>query len=148
MESSEIEEGDRRAWMRHRISLPMTLKTIELGGDSRWLAHSQDVSAGGFGVVLERRFEPLTMVAATLQKPDDGEITMLARVVRAMPMPDGEWFLGCELPFPLDAEELTLLGSESPLPKSAEPVANGIKLTLQMLRERLQERLKWKMRGK
>ena len=63
--NAELAQGtaERRAWVRQRCSLPMTVKTVEQVGASRWPARSCDVSAGGLGMVLERRFEPAQRTA-------------------------------------------------------------------------------------
>lgn len=143
--NAEMAQGtaERRAWARQRCSLPMTVKTVEQVGSSRWPAQSRDLSAGGLGMVLERRFEPATMVAATLEQPD-APLTVLARVVRVVPVQEGGWLLGCQIPFPIDGEELSHLLAGQPTLETAATALPARPASTLSLRERLMERLGWK----
>jgi hypothetical protein len=130
-----VRSAERRTWERQQCSLPITVKTLELGGVHRWPAQSCDLSAGGLSLMLERRFEPATLVAATLEQPQ-AHLTVLARVVRVAPMKEGGWLLGCQMPFPIDAEELSELLASQPAPAPVAPE------TAASLRERLLNRLR------
>jgi hypothetical protein len=76
-----------------------------------WAATVRDLSTGGAGIVVNRRFEPGTLLSVELQ---DAEQTvnriLLVRVVRVSQDANGRWLLGCAFTSKLtDAELLSLM---------------------------------------
>jgi hypothetical protein len=77
---------------------------------------SQDLSAGGIGFLLHRRFDLDTLLTIELQRPrrdfrhSESSVAtwgrLSARVLHAIPQPDGHWRLGCALVHALSEEEL------------------------------------------
>jgi hypothetical protein len=64
--------------------------------DPLWEARIRDISVSGLGLVAVRRFECGTALAVEI--PEEGDYagdTLLARVVRVEPLPEGAWLLGC-----------------------------------------------------
>jgi hypothetical protein len=97
---------DRRASGRH----PCTLETSCLqptDGQHSWDARVVDISSTGVGLLLERRFEPGTLLSFRLEGPAGGQsCNAFARVIHATRQSDGRWLLGCALVGELDAAQL------------------------------------------
>jgi len=85
--------------------------------DNIWLmGTSQDLSAGGIGFLLHRRFDLDTLLTIELQRPrrefrhSEPPVAtwgrLSARVLHAIPQPDGHWRLGCAWVKALSEEEL------------------------------------------
>jgi hypothetical protein len=99
--------------MRYRCSLgtSCTLEpSFHLGANApedSWPATVQDVSTGGIGLLLARRFEPGTVLTLDLQETD-GTIarTLSARVNHVKPEGLGHWLHGCSFRETLSQEEL------------------------------------------
>jgi hypothetical protein len=102
--------GDRRAGVRHRVSL----ETFSQPGEGRldqvwWPATVCDLSKTGIGLVVSRRFEAGTLLAVELQSStDSGGRKLLAHVRHAVERPDG-WLLGCAFTQELTDQELAAL---------------------------------------
>jgi hypothetical protein len=79
--------------------------------DDAWGATLRDVSTGGVGLVVKRRFEPGTLLSLDLQDAEQtASRTVLVRVVRLTREGD-DWVLGCAFIHKLtEAELLALLG--------------------------------------
>jgi hypothetical protein len=75
---------------------------------SEWAARVKDVSLGGLGLVLNRRFEPGTLITVVPFGPESSRL-LLARVVYAAVLPDGHWHVGCELLDSLGEDDLKAL---------------------------------------
>jgi hypothetical protein len=90
-----------------------------------WRGEVRDLSVGGFGLVLERRFEPGTVLAVALGgDPARAGRPMLARVVHARALGGRRWRLGCAFLSRLSTDQLqSLLHPEAPPPVPAR--ANG-----------------------
>jgi hypothetical protein len=92
------------------------------GAVEDWPAAVRDVSTGGVGLSLARRFEPGTTFSLELDAiaglPARG---FQVRVKRVQPEPLGHWFHGCEFVTPLTDDDLKhLLGQvEPPAPTTA-----------------------------
>ena len=86
--------------VRERFScgLETSCQPLAARGDNDmcWSARIKDISAGGMGLVLTRRFERGTCLAieipATVASPAD---TLLAKVMHVTRLPGGQWLLGC-----------------------------------------------------
>jgi serine/threonine protein kinase len=86
------------------------------GADAKeaWPAVVRDVSAGGLGVVLARRFEPGTLLAVEMEGGPRKKVrTMLVRVVRVQGEELGHWRHGCAFVTPPDDNDLGQLLREA-----------------------------------
>lgn len=79
--------------------------------EDTWQAIVRDFSTGGIGLVVNRRFEPGTVLAVDLQDSEQTtRSTLLVRVVRVTEQGPDFWLLGCAFTRKLtDAELLTLM---------------------------------------
>ena len=108
--------SERRAFVRHPLGVGTfgTIDTAVYGGtgetDELWPLVVRDVSAGGIGVLLARRFELGTELTIEMTTgPDVTPRWLAARVVRLEPESNGHWVHGCAFRHPLSDEELTAL---------------------------------------
>jgi PilZ domain-containing protein len=117
-----------RANERHAVGLPTSCQTQEGPRDGRWPAQIRDVSVSGVGLLLDRRFEPGTMLDFVL--PDsayDLPPSMPVRVVHASALPGGQWLLGCVFIKTLSEEELKrFLGQGKPAPQGDSPTKPAV----------------------
>jgi hypothetical protein len=108
--------ADKRASVRYTcdtdgFSTDNNCRPITGHRNDTWSAMVRDLSTGGVGIVVNRRFEPGTLLSVELQ---DAEQTtnriLLVRVVRATREPDDRWLLGCAFTTKLtDADLLALM---------------------------------------
>ena len=84
---------------------------VHAGGPGEsWPLVVRDVSAGGAGVLLARRFEPGTELAIELAGGPGAPARRLpARVVRVRADRGGCWVHGCAFDPPLDGQQLAAL---------------------------------------
>ena len=108
--------ADRRAFVRHELGYGTcaTIDTAVFGGgedtEEIWPLTVRDVSSGGVGVVLARRFEAGTELMIELGTgPNSTPRRLPVRVVRIEPDSVGHWVHGCAFVSPLADEELTAL---------------------------------------
>jgi hypothetical protein len=101
-----------RVWQRHACDLQTACQPIaaRLDKDVMWQATVCDISACGVGLVLRRRFEPGAGLAIEIPETDTrpGD-TLLVKVVRVTPRPDGSWLMGCGFVSELGEDELEAL---------------------------------------
>jgi hypothetical protein len=119
-----------RVWERHPCDLQTSCQPIaaRADGDYLWPATVRDISAGGVGLVVARRFEPgaglVIEIPATDTTPAD---SLLARVMHATALPHGLWLLGCSFPSQLSDDELRgLLRLARSLQQPAAPGTNAV----------------------
>ncbi len=124
---------------RNTCDLPAACQPVaaRLDKDVRWPGQIRDLSAGGMGLVLCRRFERGAVLVAELPGADGGgPDSLLARVVHVTAFSGGRWLLGCAFCSRLSEDRLqTLLGRGRPatgesgiaLPHAdhPQPAANG-----------------------
>jgi hypothetical protein len=99
-----------RVFERYPSELPTQCQPLAARGDDEivWQATVNNISAGGIGLLLQRRFEPGTGLAIEL--PDaDFTYTVFVRVIHALAQPNGRWLLGCSFVTPLSEERLNAL---------------------------------------
>jgi hypothetical protein len=89
---------DFRVWVRHASGLEASCQPLAGRGigEHLWPGKIRDMSPGGIGLVLSRRFEPeaalVIEIPATSNLPKE---LLLARVVHATAASGGFWLLGC-----------------------------------------------------
>jgi hypothetical protein len=89
---------DRRAAPRFACDVGGTCKPAVLADDKRWAGRVKDVSAGGLGLLVQRRFEPGTLLRVDLSGAEpDAPQSLFVTVVHLRPLPGGQWLLGCTL---------------------------------------------------
>jgi hypothetical protein len=101
-----------RVWPRHECELPGSCAPLTARDDSivSWNGKLRDISLGGVGLVLSRRFEAGTVLSLELTAAAEGAPQrFLVRVVRVLPEPDHKWLLGCVLLSRLSQEKLQAL---------------------------------------
>jgi hypothetical protein len=107
---------ERRAWVRHPVGVGAygLIDTCVCGGGQEseeiWPLVIRDLSAGGVGVLLARRFELGTEL--TIELPAELSATprrLSTRVVRVVPEKGGHWLHGCAFPTKLSTNELATL---------------------------------------
>jgi serine/threonine protein kinase len=107
---------ERRAWVRHELdvgSCGVIDTAVYAGGpesEEFWPLVVRDLSNGGIGVLLARRFELGTELSIELSAgPDVPPRRLFARVVRVVAEKSGHWVHGCAFPANLSDEELDAL---------------------------------------
>ncbi len=94
--SSNVATDDRRAHVRFSCELDSSCSPISASKGMQWTGKVRDVSRGGLGVVLSRRFELGTLLGVEIQEADGTTSgTLLARVVHVTPHSGGGWVIGC-----------------------------------------------------
>src|SRR5262249_32128353 len=120
-ESPELCEGvERRQSPRYECHLETSCQAAAALHGENWPARVKDLSRGGAGLLVTRRFEPGTLLGLTLPDGTTGEhYTVLARVIHAHPQECGDWLLGCAFADQLTEEELQSFRIK-PIPASQE----------------------------
>jgi serine/threonine protein kinase len=106
-------DEDRRRAVRYACTLATvcevvtTIHSVRDDGIDHWQGEIVNLSVGGIGLVLDRRFEPGTIAAMTLENPrravkHDVEI----KVVRVISDGNRRWFIGATFASPLNRDEL------------------------------------------
>src|SRR5690349_15853996 len=81
---SEPRAAERRATVRYPSTLVSSLKPFGARNEAAWEAEIRDVSAGGMGLIVRRRFERGTLLAIEPARPGaDAPPLLLAQVVHA-----------------------------------------------------------------
>jgi hypothetical protein len=98
-----------RVYERHACGLETTLQPIAARSDKDivWPATIRDISEGGLGIVMGRRFERGAGLAIELPGKDGRTAeTLLAKVVHTTELPGKRWLLGCSFISRLSEEEV------------------------------------------
>jgi hypothetical protein len=101
--------GDRRIWVRYPGNLdtycqPLPAETA-VSPECSWPASVWDVSLGGMGLLIDRRFEPGTALLV-LSAVNGLPRILTMEVVHVSAHPSGQWLLGCAFGRQLSDEEL------------------------------------------
>lgn len=112
-----------RVYERHPCDLQTSCQppSFGTGKESKWQGTIRDISSGGIGLVLRRRFERGTGLVIELPGGGDEPATVLARVVHVKAQPGGAWALGCVFVSPLSDEELNALLQSTQGARKVEP---------------------------
>jgi PilZ domain len=101
---------ERRAWVRYPCERETTCQPVSTSGGPQWTGLAKDLSAGGIGLVLSRRFELRTLLTVQIQGPDgQPSRPFWARVVHVHQRADGSWLMGCAFTSELSEDELNQL---------------------------------------
>jgi hypothetical protein len=108
-EGTAVEEC--RVHERYPCELPTTCQPPSFLGNEeiKWEGKLRDISVGGVGVVLARRFEPGAVLSIELSDREGNPFTLLGRVARVRLLPEGSWLLGCAFVSLLSPEEVETL---------------------------------------
>jgi hypothetical protein len=98
-EESVSTSANRRVTVRYHSGLHASCEPLAARGKSGldWRASVKDVSRGGLGLLLDRRFEVGTILTVDLTLDPHSNCMILARVAHCTPQPEGGWLVGCEL---------------------------------------------------
>ncbi|GIW78236.1 MAG: hypothetical protein KatS3mg105_0043 [Gemmatales bacterium] len=100
---------ERRAWVRYPCDLDSFCQPTIGSDDMRWVARIADISRGGIRLIVERRFEPRTILKVEPEcASEDAPASMLAYVVHVT-VAGNRWALGCRLAKELSEKELQAL---------------------------------------
>ncbi len=98
---------DRRAATRFTSAKECPCQALSSEKDVRWAAEVKDVSADGIGLLMNRRFEPRTVLTLEIPAKDHAAAhRLLIRVVRVQPMAKRRWLVGCVFAMRLGEEEV------------------------------------------
>lgn len=101
---------ERRAWVRFPCGMETSCQPLASAVGQQWSGHVRDLSAGGVGVVLNRRFELGTLLTIeVLSNSDKPSRTFLGRVIHVHSQPDGSWHMGCRLANSLSEDDVQAL---------------------------------------
>jgi hypothetical protein len=122
-------KAECRVWERHSCELPSACQPLAARQDKdvSWQGQIRDISRGGLGLVLNRRFEPGTALVLELVFPGATEPqSLLIKVVHVRAMPGNQWVLGCSFLSRLSEERLQrMLGrdqaAQAPPPAPPKP---------------------------
>lgn len=122
--------AENRAWVRHRCDLETCCRPVANSRSAMsWPARVWDISEGGIGLLISRRFELGTVLVLEVQAlADEAPEVLLARVTRMGVRAGMQWLLGCRLVGDLSDEQLQgMLAPPAPEPvleEIAEPEAS------------------------
>jgi hypothetical protein len=122
-----------RVYERQACGLETTLQPIAARSDQDvvWPATIRDISEGGLGLIMARRFERGAGLAIEL--PGSGKSpaqTLLAKVVHATSLPGNRWLLGCYFVSRLSEEEVRTVVAlaealQTDAPQASTPIPNA-----------------------
>jgi len=99
-------------YTRHPCGLPSSCQPAATFGkdDLKWSATIDDISIGGVGLILNRRFEKGTGLAIELPgNGKNGSYVVLAKVMNIQKHGDSAWLLGCKFVSELSEDEVRRL---------------------------------------
>jgi hypothetical protein len=105
-------KAERRASVRYQcdpdsFSMDNSCRPITAPRRESWPASVRDLSTSGIGIIVNRRFEPGTLLTVDLEDVDrTAHRSLLVRVMRtAQEAPNG-WVHGCAFTHPMSEAEL------------------------------------------
>jgi serine/threonine protein kinase len=108
--------NERRRAVRYNCNLPTFCQVMtsihdgETTIEERWPVTVRDLSVAGIKFVLNRRFEPRTVVAVELASPDwSFQLSADMKVARVTRVRDGHWLIGGSFAEPISKEDLRKL---------------------------------------
>ena len=101
---------DRRASVRYQHDTQGNVQVLDNQERASFSVHVQNLSAGGLGLLADRRIEPHSLLALELPSRDAGGSQRFVICVRSAEMVSpGVWRIGCEFTRPLTILELQAL---------------------------------------
>lgn len=98
---------ERRASVRQRFDWDVACELTSYGVGERWSAQVRDISADGLGLVLDRHFDPGTILEVEIGSADGSlAYTVVARVSHSKRLDNGQWLAGCSFVGRVSDEEL------------------------------------------
>jgi PilZ domain len=102
---------ERRVWVRipsgQEVSCQPVAATTTDESETAWLGKVRNVSPGGIGLTMNRRFEPGTTLIVELSAKPKGVLRPVpVRVIHATAEKKGRWLIGCTFASPLSPEQL------------------------------------------
>lgn len=95
-DSSAVSADNRRAYVRFPCELDGSFSPLTGGRGAEWMGKIRDISQGGIGIVLGRRFELGTLLSVEIRDASGlSSGNLLARVVHVTPHTSGGWVIGC-----------------------------------------------------
>jgi hypothetical protein len=122
-QARRLARDERRAWVRYASDQETFCQPRTVRGEDElwWQGRVHNLSAGGIGLILSRRFEPGTVLTIEVQdSPARSALQLLGRVIHATVRPGAGWLVGCEFAQELDDDELRSL-REAVNPDTADP---------------------------
>lgn len=113
-EPTTVPDNNRRAWVRYAVGMGSAASidpAVHAGGElESWPLVIRDISAGGIGLLLARRFELGTVLLIEYGGgPNVPTRKLSARVTRVQREQTGHWVHGCAFLDPLPVSELEML---------------------------------------
>jgi hypothetical protein len=110
-------QTERRAWVRtptsQEVSCQPVAASTAVQAESSWLGNLRNTSVRGLSLVLDRRFEPGSLLIIELaDKAKAGARYWSVRVVNVTPEVKRRWIMGCEFIRPLSEQEIQALVAE------------------------------------
>lgn len=107
---------DRRAHIRYAPAPETTCQLTAGGNNSVWWASVVDISTGGVGLLVSRRFEPGTLLAIGVEnKNREFSHMLVARVIHVRKESASRFTIGAKFISPLGDDELQTLLDDSPV---------------------------------
>ncbi len=100
--------ADRRVSVRYLSQVKGACRPLTAEKKWRWTATIRDISTGGIALLVNRRFEPGTVLRLKLPGSSSRRL-FLARVIHVQPHSSRTWLVGCVFPRPLSEEEMESL---------------------------------------
>ena len=102
--------ANRRSNSRYELEQPKRECTVRDEEGKEYSAKILDISAGGVGLLMERRFELSCYLSVTLPTREEmGTRKFTMRIRKCEEEGDGKWRVGCAFAHPLHDDELLLL---------------------------------------
>ena len=113
VDTSAVSVDNRRAYVRFPCELDGSLSPITGNRGQQWTGKVRDISQGGMGIALSRRFELGTLLSVEIQEADGRSSgSLLARVVHVTPHSGGGWLIGCCFTNELGEDEVKTLAGD------------------------------------
>lgn len=107
-----VSKAERRASVRYQcdpesFSHDNSCRPITASKRESWPATVRDLSTSGIGIIINRRFEPGTLLSVDLEDADHtAQRSLLVRVMRAAQEAPDSWVHGCAFTHPMSEAEL------------------------------------------
>jgi len=137
----EASGAECRIWERHGCDVEAACQPIasRSNHDLMWTAKIRDISVGGIGFTVDRRFEKGTTLFIECQiEGAESSGPFMARVVHATPQSRGSWIIGCAFIKQLTAEEVEdlLRSAEQQVHRQPKRLAEIERLTGRLIDEK------------